>query len=228
MVARGARIGCLTAADLRGLWVPPTTGLHCFAPWGVDVRHLRDATLHRLSQFWWPEPDVVATLRECLRQVIAFHDPLTALIVIESALEHRLIGLPDVPELSADAPRRTRQFLSRARCDAQSGTETKVRSFLESRNVTVQSQVVIDGVGRVDLLVGKCLVIELDSTAHHTGVTNYASDRRRDLVLQTNGYRVLRLTYEQVFFDWERTRDMLMSVIRRREHRSSPVPRSQD
>jgi len=33
VVARGARVGCLSAADLHGPWVPPTSGVHCYAPW---------------------------------------------------------------------------------------------------------------------------------------------------------------------------------------------------
>src|SRR5665647_786535 len=74
----------------------------------------------------------------------------------------------------------------------------------------VRPQVVIPGVGRVDLLVGESLIIECDSHAHHTGETNYRGDRRRDLSATADDYRVVRLTWEQCFLTWPTTTSCLL------------------
>lgn len=107
---------------------------------------------------------------------------------------------------------------------SQSGTESRVRLHLQQRHVPVRPQVHIVGVGRVDLLVGNSLAIELDSRAHHTGAENYAKDRSRDLELVRLGYRVIRLTYQQVFDDWAATQLTLSDVLSSRAHRRHPKP----
>lgn len=57
----------------------------------------------------------------------------------------------------------------------------------------------IEGVGRVDLRVGK-LLIECDSKAHHTSMANYRNDRRRDRCALVRGWLKMRLTYEDVVY----------------------------
>ncbi|WP_299573327.1 DUF559 domain-containing protein [uncultured Williamsia sp.] len=81
----------------------------------------------------------------------------------------------------------------------------------------------VPGVGRVDLLVGERLVIEVDSHAHHTGVERYEADRARDRRLVQLGYVVLRLSYHQVVHDWPETEKVVLDLIRRREHRGRPA-----
>lgn len=98
---------------------------------------------------------------------------------------------------------------------AESGTETLVRLRLRRLGIRLRTQVVIPGVGRVDMLIGKKLVVEVDSRAHHTGEERYRSDRERDLRLMALGYRVIRVTYEQVMFDWPSTEILLRQAIRR-------------
>ncbi|MDR6905382.1 very-short-patch-repair endonuclease [Agromyces sp. 3263] len=78
-------------------------------------------------------------------------------------------------------------------------------------------QVVIDGAGRVDILVSDRLVIEVDGRAFHTG-TAFDEDRRRDFELVTRGYLVLRLSYRQVVHDWDRTCAGILALVARNEH----------
>lgn len=105
-------------------------------------------------------------------------------------------------------------------CDptSQSGTESIVRIGLRRRGVKVQSQVWVDGVGYVDLLVGERLVIECDSAAYHEG---YRSERdyERDQQLLRLGYLVLRLKYRHVVHDWDRIEALVLDVVRARRHR---------
>lgn len=105
------------------------------------------------------------------------------------------------------------------RCDrAESGSESLVRLRLRRRNLRVRVQVRIEGVGRVDLLVGDRLVIEVDSRTHHTATAQYHSDRFRDQRLVELGYRVIRVTWEQVMFGWEPAEHAIMAAVHRGDH----------
>jgi len=100
-----------------------------------------------------------------------------------------------------------------------------VRFRLRRLGVKVRSQVFIEDVGRVDLLVGKRLVIEVDSRAHHTGESTYQTDRRRDLVLVARGRLVLRFTYHQIVHEWDAVLKELRLLIRSEAH-LRPRPRA--
>ncbi|MGJ3509378.1 endonuclease domain-containing protein [Enemella sp. A6] len=93
-----------------------------------------------------------------------------------------------------------------------------VRLRLAALGLQVTPQVPIGRIGRVDLLVGERLVIEVDSIEHHTTLENYRNDRWRDLRLAALGYRVIRLTYHQVIYDWPETAELIGKVIARGDH----------
>ena len=102
---------------------------------------------------------------------------------------------------------------------AESGSETRVRRYLERKGVTVKAQVRIDSIGRVDLVVGNSLIIECDSMAHHGSVEGYHRDRERDANALQLGYRVLRLTWEQIWLRWDETKQLLDQLTSSRFHR---------
>ncbi|HEU0205398.1 MAG TPA: DUF559 domain-containing protein [Pseudolysinimonas sp.] len=107
---------------------------------------------------------------------------------------------------------------------SQSGLESIARIALLRRNVRLQSQVRIDGVGRVDLLIGERLVLELDGKQWHVGA-GYEEDRRRDLALVSLGYLVVRVAYRQVIENWREVEHQLLTIIRQREHLRTPSGR---
>lgn len=215
----GGRLGCLSATRLHGLWTPETPSPHV-----LFRRETGGKTViaHRLSAWGFTGP--VAPLRESVRQAIRFHDAETGLIVLESALNSGALDDSDAEQLVSEAADRKQRVLNRFQSTAQSGTETRVRLWFQQRRVPVRAQVEIEDVGYVDLLVGSSLVIELDSRAHHTAAADYANDRRRDLVLHRRGYRVIRLTYQQVFGEWEKTQQVLAELIADRAHRRRTKP----
>lgn len=104
---------------------------------------------------------------------------------------------------------------------SQSGLESIARIALRRRNVRLESQVRIDGVGLVDLLIGERLVLELDGKQWHVGA-GYEEDRRRDLALVSLGYLVVRVSYRQVIENWPEVERRLLRIIRRGEHLRSP------
>ena len=106
-----------------------------------------------------------------------------------------------------------------ARVDiAESGTESLVRVRLRRKRVRVRTQVTIEGVGRVDMLLRHRVVLEVDSRAHHTGEENYHRDRLRDLKLLARGYVVIRVTWEQVMFGWEEVEPLILEALARHDH----------
>ena len=188
-------------------------------PPGAPRRRQQPLVLHAPRLRVWigidPVPDMLQTLDHAARCLPA----LKAAILIESALNQGRVTSTELERLLAGLPQRYRSPLVRVRPDAQSGTETAVRWWLEERCVRVRSQVQLLPDVRVDLLLGTNWVIECDSRRFHDDPDQYREDRRRDLELASRGYRVRRLTWEQVFLEWKETAQMLQAMLHRREHR---------
>ncbi len=62
----------------------------------------------------------------------------------------------------------------------------------------VQREVVVEGVGRVDFLVGDRLIVELDGYEFHSGRAEYRNDRARWNRATARGLVTLRITAEMI------------------------------
>lgn len=214
-IRMGGRLGCMSGCRFYGLWVPHLSDLHSTYGEGRRPRSAPGIQLHPYSGPMTREP--LWPLAACLQQAAHRHDSETALIVMESAANLGLIDRAGLRDVIAALPR-GRQRVTRFLSVAESGSETRVRLFLQRRRFAVRPQVVIPGVGRVDLLVGGVLIIECDSDEHHRSREQHHDDRRRDLAALDLGYRTIRLTYHQIWFDWEATQTSLLAELRRRRH----------
>lgn len=219
----GGRLGCVSGCRAHGLWVPPHQKLHVLLNPGRQVPNNPGVEFHRITR---PCHTAVASLEDCLSQVIQRHDAETALIVLESAVELRKLHVADASQIMKAAPNSKARALDLFRTGAGSGSETRVRLFLQRRNVTVRTQVAILGVGTVDMLVGKSLIVECDSEAHHSSPAQYEEDRRRDMAARQLGYEVIRLSYAQIWHSWEQTQAALIAELATRRHRRPPQPRA--
>lgn len=218
-VAMGARVGCVSGCRLWGVWTPPACGQHVILPHRANRPTGSSVTFHRAEGSL--PPFALFPLPDCLAQVLRFHNAETALMVLESAANQRLIPLSLATTLLEGAPVRRSTTLNLFDPRAESGTETRVRLFLQRRRVRVRPQVFVPGVGRVDLLVGESLIIECDSHAYHS---DYREDRRRDLAARALGFQVLRLAFDQVMHDWIETQSLLIALIGTRRHLRAPSP----
>lgn len=221
------RVTCVDALALYGLWVPPTAGDH-----RADLRRGRGpasddprVVLHVPMLPRWPDQHPVLPLADSLRHASHCLDPEQTAMVLESGLHLGLIDEQTTHIVTSSLSQRRRDAIFPLRTDAESGTETRVRRGLTRRGVRVRSQVPIEGVGRVDLLAGERPIIECDSVAHHAGVAEFHRDRLRDLAAHSQGYIVVRLTWEQVMLDWPRTLERLLGMIRAGAHRARRVRR---
>lgn len=226
-VKAGGHLSCVSALARHGLWVPPDDHLvhtrltdhigQQAAPAGV--RFCRAYGPDRFR----PARDAVDPLGPALLTAARCATPELFVAILDSATHRRGFDADDLRLLLSGAPGFALTLVDR--CDeAESGTESLVRFRLRSRQVGLTPQVMIGTVGRVDFLVGRRFVIEVDSVAHHTSTPAYRRDRRRDRRLAALGYVVVRLTYEEVMYEWDDVLPDLLAIIRSGAHLKPPKP----
>jgi very-short-patch-repair endonuclease len=134
------------------------------------------------------------------------------------------LGLAGQSELESILKRTTRgrRLLGRVDGKAESGTETIVRTLLRARGVKLRTQVAIDGVGRVDFVIGDRLVVEVDGRRWHDSESQFERDRARDAALVARGYVVMRFSYMRVMSQLDEVEREILAVIRAGEHLRRP------
>lgn len=215
----GLQIGCLSGCKEHGIWVPPFEEDHLIVPMKRGGIPELTGHLHRCRT---STTGPLATLRECLHQVLLFHDAETGLVVLESAVNLGRISVSEAWELIRLVPKRKQHQLRFFTPSAQSGSETRVRYFLQRHRIPVFPQVYIPSVGRVDLVVGNSLIIECDSRAHHSAERDYQIDRTRDFSSMLSGRETVRLGYWQIWHTWEETSEGLLVKARNPRYRRIP------
>ncbi|MGU3293554.1 type IV toxin-antitoxin system AbiEi family antitoxin domain-containing protein [Williamsia sp. M5A3_1d] len=212
-VRSGGVLGCVTALQHHGVWIAP----------GHDQIHvrrskgLRAATTTGCRGIGAPPPtatalDPPAYALGCAVRCMSAENWIAA---CDSVLQLGIAGRADIVAVLGPGGR---HLESRSDGRSQSGTETLVRLRLRALGFEVVVQPEIDGVGRVDLRVGK-LLIECDSKAHHTSLENYRNDRRRDRAALIRGWLKMRFTYDDVVYGWDDTLDSIRAITRPRRHR---------
>jgi very-short-patch-repair endonuclease len=134
------------------------------------------------------------------------------LIVMESVVDKGLLSLDEVGAMAAGHGRRVTRLAMRM-APAQSGTETILRLAVSALRRAVRCQVPIPGIGRVDLLADGWLILECDSQRWHLDPKAWADDRRRDRKAAAEGFRVIRLTYDDVVLHLPETIQDIMAAI---------------
>lgn len=220
-VAAGGVLTCLSALRLTGVWVPPTEKrLHVRARPSAHRGRAHDFCTHHGRPL--PESGAVDDLATALRHALRCLDLEGIVVVLDSILHLGLMSSHELEQILRDCPDRIRAQLDR--CDrAESGTETMVRLRLRKRGVQVTPQAYIPNVGRVDFLVGKRLILEVDGQEYHADPTQFELDRERDQEAIALGYIVIRMTYKQVVYRWAKPEAAVLAVIRRRDHAKAPA-----
>lgn len=184
----------LTASDTVHVAVPRSRGAH---PVGARL----GARLHRETH--WAKPVStglpLAPITEVLARVLRCRPEGEAVVMVDSALNKRLVTAEEIaPLLAGPGARSALATLDRCHPGSRSVIESVARLALEGAGMRVAAGVRIEGVGEVDLLVDGWLVVECDGFAYHSGRTEYRNDRRRDRALAARGFVVLRFTWEEL------------------------------
>jgi very-short-patch-repair endonuclease len=223
----GGRLTCVTAAEVRGLWVPPRPHdddgspiqqlTHVAVP-GNSSRH----SVPHMKLHWGTGPAPVSrNANEDHILNVLFHTAQClargdALAIWESAIH---AGLTEPAVLQRVAWRRAdASAIARvASALSDSGLETFFVHGMRRAGVDVVQQIWVDG-HPLDGLIGDSLAIQLDGFAYHRG-----ADRRRDLEadarLILRGYVVLRFDYEQILFNWDHVVDTVLTAMAQGAHR---------
>ncbi|CAG7614144.1 type IV toxin-antitoxin system AbiEi family antitoxin domain-containing protein [Leucobacter soli] len=211
---RGVILSCVTQARRLGLWVPERPKHpHVAAPGG---RHIEAPS----CRVHWSAPIVPrtpSTLEDPLENVLMYtakcqsHD--FALAIWESALNKQLIDyakLESLPFVGA-----ARDLVRECSPHADSGLESIFRTRLAWLRVPIRPQIWLYG-HRVDLFIGDRLVVQIDGR-DHVGAQRTA-DNKHDIELKLRGYHVIRVSYEQIMFDWPSVQFLVQEAVARGLH----------
>ena len=210
-VTAGGTLTCRGALRVHGIWTTAGPSHVRVAPKGRV--HGRSARIHRLPGSAIGGVDDLPTAIRVAVSCLPLEDSVCA---IDSVLNRGAMSLVAL-EAVLDTPR-GRRLLGLADGRSESGLETLARVRLRACRVKVRTQVVIPGIGRVDLVVGERLIIELDGDEWHSTAEQREKDRRRDSALTALGYLVMRAGYSRVMDDWKSFEQEVLAVVRRREH----------
>ncbi|WP_298443427.1 endonuclease domain-containing protein, partial [Gordonia sp. (in: high G+C Gram-positive bacteria)] len=215
-VTTGGVCSCVSALRLHGVWIPEgfhkvhkraRQSVHRAGVKGLCTRHGRPL----------PEHGSVDDVPTALAHAVRCLDAESIVVVMDSILNLGLMSRDEIEYLLRRTPKRTQALLDR--CDtAEAGTETMARLRLKRRGITVATQVEIPGIGRVDLLAGKCLIIEVDGERYHASSEQFHRDRERDVEAHRLGYLTMRLAYRQVVHTWATSEAAILAVVRRGDH----------
>ncbi|CAM3374054.1 DUF559 domain-containing protein [Tsukamurella hominis] len=227
-VKGGAVITCVSALAFRpGVWIPPRRSPQTAkATLSKSKTHLRRERHRRTrshedcdAYLRLPSPArAVDDLPTALRCAANCLDADEFVAVLDSLLRKPdPYSLQDLEEIFAGAPKATRRLLKYLDPLAGSGTESLVRYRLTCLHIRVRSQQTIAELGRVDLLVGDKLIIECDSTDHHSGAQRLV-DNRRDRTATRGDYRVMRFDYSEVIGNWDAILAEILDIVRTDRH----------
>ena len=229
----GGRLGCISGAALHGMWLPPDAHLHvtvdhndCRLRAPRDMRRrLVDQAAGVTTHWRLDEPRGSRLLLSpvaCLEDIVRCQPIDYAVAIADSALHRRswaqpaLVTMEQWQSVAAAMPSRS-QLLARADGACETGTESITRFRLARFRLPMRPQVRIAD-KRVDFLIGRRLVIEVDGAEYHIDPVRFESDRTRDAELTTIGYIVLRFSYNQVIYRWHEVESAILASVTRGDH----------
>lgn len=182
-----AEPACVTAAQVRGLWVlEPPPQPHIAVP---HSRYYPGFVCHRSAA----PPNLLDTVVQSLRCL----PDLEGLVIAESAVVLKGLPLSALRQrLTGRSDARERRTVARIVPQSQSIIECMARYWLRRAGFHVESQVNIPGMGHLDLMVDGRLGIETDGAGFHMDRASFEEDRRRWNVTTRLGIPTLVVSYQ--------------------------------
>lgn len=217
----GGRLTGVAGARAHGMWTPSTAAVDIQVRPDARALRTRDdprqrlrATTDRKTRVTWtdrrrPGTRTLAGPVDCLRVAVRTSSTRVSFAIVESALQRNVITGAEWARLLSALPAEQRRLLVDASRESESGGESLLRFDLLCCGLPFVQQVTIDGVGRVDFLLGERLIVEVDGHEFHSARNDFEEDRRRDAVASGLGYRTLRFSHTQV----ERNDPVVMASI---------------
>lgn len=207
-VAAGGALSCVSAAHRWGLPLLSAPGrLHLAVPRKASGR-IRGVVPAGTVLHWDQNLDPDRGARPEWTAIALSHVPRClpvpeAVAVFDAAVSRGLVRIADLRRV-----RPTRNWAIHERAlylmdpRSQSIGESIARVALVRAGFDVATQVQLDGVGAVDLLVDGLVVVEIDGFAYHAGRAEFRHDRRRDRAIAIDhGLLELRFAFEDAVHD---------------------------
>ncbi|KQV26171.1 endonuclease domain-containing protein [Yonghaparkia sp. Root332] len=220
----GGVLTCSRALEAHDLWSVQRSGVHVRVHHtSCRLRTTRDSR-ERLSE----HPDdraVVHWSPSSTDSSRLLAGPLDALDDYFSCIE-RDIALAALDSLIRRVPEQASELRRRFGVDEwegvdgrrDSGTETVFSVRMLRLGIAPLRQVPLPGVGRVDFLIGRRLVIEVDGRGYHDLADQFERDRARDAAISSGGRRGLRFSHDQVLHRWAEVEHAVLAAIERGDH----------
>ncbi|WP_175985826.1 endonuclease domain-containing protein [Microbacterium tenebrionis] len=212
--AHGGALTCASVLQLAGIWVLDTTEVpHVWL--GSDRHaHPHDGCAC-VSHFYRGTPPLGrASLETALVHFRRCAGDEAFFAAFESAWRKRLLSAAARARVRAALPASARWLVDLARSDADSGLESLLRLRLHVLGIRLDCQVSIDGIGRVDFVLGGRLILEADGKKNHDG-TMMHKDRVRDAAASRLGYETLHFDYAQIVHDWPTVQSAICGALDR-------------
>lgn len=221
--AHGGALACVTAAKHLGLWVVETEPhTHVWMRPGAHRRHDDGCGC---IEHWddGPPSDAfgVPSIPRVLRQMMGCLGVEAFFVALESARRQQRITTAGLEWLRRNTNAAGRRAIALSRSDADSGLESLLRWRLRAYGLRIRTQVKIDDVGRVDVLIGERLIVETDGQGNHDGHSHRHRDLVRDAIAAALVYRTLRFDYALIVQDWERVEAAIIGAIVAGHHLAS-------
>jgi very-short-patch-repair endonuclease len=157
--------------------------------------------MDQVSVHWSDHADPAQLLVEpwiAIDQVSTCVSAVAQLAAADAALRRGLMVPSDLARFRVTPAARRRWLELRVDPRAESPLESIARAWIVGAGLSVESQTVFAGVGRVDLVVEGSVVVELDGREFHEGDAAFVRDRVRDRNLQALGLDVARFTFRDI------------------------------
>lgn len=212
----GGRLTCVSLLALIGVFVHEPRGLHMFFTRGSS--RLRSLYTRKTTHHWNlssvpPAFLHVAPWIDVVRHAVRCQKPRAAIATLDSIVHHGLLTIARLDEVFAGLPARLKPLRALVDGSAESGPETFMRLILRTLGVPFETQVLIDGVGRVDFVVEGWLIIECDSKEFHEGWSKQQDDRRRDLAAARRGYMTIRPLAADILGDQSTVQHAIREIV---------------
>lgn len=213
--AHGGALTCASVLQMKGVWVlSPTSTPHVWL--GPDHHPHPHTGCACVSHYYRGRiPLGTAPVETALAHLLRCAGDEAFFAAYESALRLGLLTAAARARLRAAVPANARWLIDLARADADSGLESLLRLRLHLLGISLDRQVTIHGVGRVDFVIGGRLILETDGRENHDGPSLRHRDLVRDAAASALGYETLRFDYAQVVYDWPTVQSAVLAALGR-------------
>lgn len=215
----GGATTCVSVLRAHGVWtLPAEDGVHVWlGPGRHGHSHPQCACV--VHYYRGTPPLGAAALSVALVHVHRCAGDEAFFAAFESAWRLGKLSAAARARVRSALPQNARWLVDIARSDADSGLESLLRLRLHLLGIRLDCQVTIDGVGRVDFVIGGRLILEADGRSNHDEPSHRHRDLVRDSAASAQGYETLRFDYAQIVHDWATVQEALLAAVRRTSER---------